>query len=135
MRSAYVWLLIAAVLGVWAANATDPSGIWGASRHALTVGFVAMMVFCIGQRVLPAFSGMRLLFSPGLMFVGLLCLSLGCTVRVGAEVLAYQEIVPAAWRWLPYSAVLELAAVTALGVNLVATFLQPPAVARSGGGM
>ncbi len=135
VRSAYVWLLIAAVLGIWAANATDPSGIWGASRHALTVGFVAMMVFCIGQRVLPAFSGMRLLFSPGLMFVGLLCLSLGCTVRVGAEVLAYQEIVPAAWRWLPYSAVLELAAVTALGVNLVATFLQPPAVARSGGGM
>ena len=135
VRSAYVWLLIAAGLGVWAANATDPSGIWGASRHALTVGFVAMMVFCIGQRVLPAFSGMRLLFSPGLMFVGLLCLSLGCTVRVGAEVLAYQEIVPAAWRWLPYSAVLELAAVTALAVNLVATFLQPPAVARSGGGM
>ena len=57
VRSAYVWLLIAAVLGIWAANATDPAGIWGASRHALTVGFVAMMVFCIGQRVLPAFSG------------------------------------------------------------------------------
>lgn len=134
VRSAYVWLLIAAGLGVWAANANNPSGIWGASRHALTVGFVAMMVFCIGQRVLPAFSGMRLLFSPGLMFVGLLCLSLGCTVRVGAEVLAYQEIVPAAWGWLPYSAIFELVAVTALAVNLVVTFLQAPAVARSGGG-
>ncbi len=134
VRSAYVWLLIAAVLGIWAANATDSAGLWGASRHALTVGFVAMMVFCIGQRVLPAFSGMRLLFSPGLMFVGLLCLSLGCTVRVGAEVLAYQEIVPAAWGWLPYSAIFELAAVTALAVNLVVTFLQPPAVSRSGSG-
>ena len=130
VRSAYVWLLIAAVLGIWAANATDPVGIWGASRHALTVGFVAMMVFCIGQRVLPAFSGMRLLFSPRLMFVGLLFLSLGCTVRVGAEVLAYQEIVPAAWGYLPYSAILELAAVTALAVNLIATFLRPSKVSQ-----
>lgn len=134
VRSAYVWLLIAALLGIWAANATDPTGIWGASRHALTVGFVAMMVFCIGQRVLPAFSGMRLLFSRRLMLVGLLFLSLGCTVRVGAEVLAYQEIVPAAWGWLPYSAIFELAAVTALAGNLVVTFLQPPAVDRSGSG-
>ena len=32
VRSAYVWLLIAAVLGIWADNATDPVGIWGASR-------------------------------------------------------------------------------------------------------
>ena len=131
VRSAFVWLLIAAGLGIWAASATNPAGIWEASRHALTVGFVAMMVFCIGQRVLPAFSGMRLLFSPRLMFVGLLCLSLGCTVRVGAEVLAYQELVPAAWGWLPYSAILELAAVTALAVNLVPTFLQPSKARQS----
>ncbi|MGC2109491.1 MAG: hypothetical protein WA655_08235 [Candidatus Korobacteraceae bacterium] len=131
VRSAYVWLLIAAVLGIWAASTTNPAGIWGASRHALTVGFVAMMVFCIGQRVLPAFSGMRLLFSPRLMFFGLLLLFLGCTMRVGAEVLAYQEIVPAAWGWLPYSAILELAAVTALAVNLIATFLQPSTASQS----
>jgi uncharacterized protein involved in response to NO len=135
VRSAYIWLLVAAGLGIWAANATDPAGIWGASRHALTVGFVAMMVFCIGQRVLPAFSGMRLLFSPRLMFLGLLFLSLGCTVRVGAEVLAYQEILPAAWAWLPYSAIFELAAVTALAVNLIVTFLQPSAGGRSGSGL
>jgi uncharacterized protein involved in response to NO len=135
VRSAYVWLLIASVLGIWAANAADSAGIWGASRHALTVGFVAMMVFCIGQRVLPAFSGMRLLFSPRLMFVGLLFLSFGCIVRVGAEVLAYQEILPAAWAWLPYSAICELAAVTALAVNLIVTFLQPSAGARLGSGL
>ena len=131
VRSAYVWLLIAAGLGIWAANTTNPAGIWGASRHALTVGFVAMMVFCIGQRVLPAFSGMRLLFSPSLMFVGLLCLSLGCAMRVSAEVLAYQEIVPAAWGWLPYSAIFELVAVTALAVNLIVTFLQPSTASQS----
>lgn len=130
VRSAYVWLLVAAGLGIWAANAANPSGIWGASRHALTVGFVSMMVFSVGQRVLPAFSGMRLLFSPKLMFVALLLLSSGCALRVSGEVLAYQEILVTAWSWLPYSAVMELSAVTLFAVNLVATFMQKPPSAR-----
>jgi hypothetical protein len=128
LRSAYMWLLVAGALSIWAANATNPSGIWGASRHALTVGFVAMMVFCVGQRVLPAFSGMRLLYSSKLMFTGLLLLTCGCALRVSGEVLAYQDILPAAWSWLPYSAVLELSAVTIFALNLVVTFLRKPPV-------
>jgi hypothetical protein len=129
VRSAYVWLSIAASLGVWAANAHNPSGIWGASRHALTVGFVSMMVFTIGQRVLPAFSGMKVLFSSRLMLAGLLLLSLGCFLRVSGEVLAYQELVSSAWSWLPYSAFLELTAVTLFAVNLIATFhTEPPSL-------
>ena len=119
--------MIAALLGVWAANATNPSGIRGASRHALTVGFVAMMVFCVGQRVLPAFSGMHLLFSSKLMFAGLLLLTVGCALRVSGEILAYQEIVAGAWTWLPYSAILELSAVTIFAINLALTFMQKPA--------
>jgi hypothetical protein len=131
VRSAYVWLSIAAGLGVWAANAPNPSGIWGASRHALTVGFVAMMVFTVGQRVLPAFSGMKILFSRKLMFAALLLLSLGCFLRVSGEVLAYQELVSSAWSWLPYSALLELTAVTLFAINLIATFLsEPPSLRR-----
>jgi len=126
VRSAYMWLIVAASLGVWAANATNPSGIWGASRHALTVGFVSMMVFTIGQRVLPAFSGMKMLFSPRLMFAGLLLLWLGCVLRVSSEVLAYQDIVAAAWKWLPCSALLELTAVTLFAINLITTFLSDP---------
>jgi len=90
-----------------------------------------MMVFCVGQRVLPAFSGMRLLFSPRLMFVGLLLLSVGCTLRVSGEVLAYQEILSVAWIWLPYSAILELSAVTLFAANLIITFLQPPVALKS----
>ncbi len=126
VRLAYAWLTVGAALGVWAADTGKPAGIWGASRHALTVGFIATMVFCVGQRVLPAFSGMRLLFSPRLMFVGLFLLSVGCILRVSGEVLAYQEIVPAAWTWLPYSAILELSAVTAFAINLILTFTQSP---------
>jgi len=55
VRLAYAWLIVAGASEVWAAFAQDPDGIWGASRHSLTVGFVSTMIFAIGQRVLPAF--------------------------------------------------------------------------------
>src|ERR1019366_7637190 len=98
VRGAYVWLLIAAALGVYAAQADAHGGIWGASRHALTVGFLPTMVFAIGQRVLPAFCGMRLLYSKGLMWASLAILNLGCLLRVASEVPAYEANLRAAWR-------------------------------------
>jgi hypothetical protein len=84
VRGAYIWLLIAAGLSMWAVSGDWNGGIWGASRHALTVGFVSTMIFAIGQRILPAFCGMRTLFSKGLMFGSLALLNLGCFLRVAA---------------------------------------------------
>ena len=133
VRGAYVWLLIAAALGVYAALADVHGGIWGASRHALTVGFLSTMVFAIGQRVLPAFCGMRLLYSKGLMAASLAILNLGCLLRVASEVPAYEANLRVAWQILPVSAVTELTAVTLFAINLGITLLLPPpypAVAR-----
>lgn len=118
--------MISALLAVWAANAAEARGVWGASRHALTVGFLSTMVFAIGQRVLPAFSGMRLLFSAEGMFVGLFLLTVGCGMRVGSELLAYQGLLASAWRWLPVSAITEMSAVTVFALNLAITFLKRP---------
>ena len=127
VRLSYAWLNVAALLAIWAATSSSASGIWGASRHALTVGFISAMVFCIGQRVLPAFSGMKLLWSPRLMLENCALLALGCTLRVGSEVLAYQGFSTHAWQLLPISAVVEMTAVTLFAVNLVVTFIQSPA--------
>jgi len=124
VRLAYIWALVAGVLGIWAASVQNSHGIWGASRHALTVGFLATMVFAIGQRVLPAFSGMRLLFSTKLMFVATVFLAIGCLLRVSSEILAYQGLVRSAWSWLPVSAITEMTAVTLFAVNLLATFAR-----------
>lgn len=128
VRLAYAWCVVAAGLGIWSAFAGGAAGITGASRHALTVGFLATMVFAVGQRVLPAFSGMRLLFSPRLMFAALASLSVGCLMRVTSEILAYQGFAPAAWKWLPVSAVTELLAVTLFAVNIAVSFARRPAV-------
>jgi len=126
VRLAYGWLLVAALLGTGAAIWDSSGGIWGASRHALTVGFIALMVLCIGQRILPAFAGMRLLWSTRLMFSSLVLLTAGCALRVSAEILAYQGYAGWAWSVLPVSALLELSAITAFAVNILGTFLFEP---------
>jgi hypothetical protein len=126
VRTAYAWLLGAALLGVAAARWDASGGIWGASRHALTVGFIALMVLCVGQRVLPAFAAMRLLWSTRLMFVALALVAAGCALRVSCEILAYQNYVSWAWRVLPASAIAELAGLTAFAVNMFGTFVSEP---------
>jgi uncharacterized protein involved in response to NO len=128
IRVAYGWLLIAAALSVWASRAGEAPGIWGASRHALTVGFIATMVFCVGQRILPSFCGMRVLWSAKLMLAMLVLLMTGCTLRVVSEVLAYQDYAAWAWTVLPVSALIELTAVVLFAVNLIGTFIRPPVV-------
>ncbi len=125
VRGAYVWLLIASVLSVAASLADHKGGIWGASRHALTVGFLSTMVFAIGQKVLPAFCGTRVLFSRNLMFASLVLLNVGCGLRVASEIPAYEGYFQRAWRVLPVSAVIELTAFTIFAVNLALTLLRP----------
>lgn len=131
IRIAYGWLLIAAALGLWASLMNEAPGISGASRHALTVGFIAAMIFCVGQRVLPSFCGMRVLWSPRLMLAMLTLLMTGCTLRVASEILAYQDYAKWAWDILPVSALIELTAVTLFTINLAVTFARPPVVVPS----
>ncbi len=124
IRLAYVWLVIAAGMSVWASLADVHNGIWGASRHALTVGFAATMVFGIGPRILPHFGGVYNLFSKRLMLFSLLLLQFGCTLRVTSEPLAYEGFSMFAWKVLPVSATLELAGVLLFAFNLVMTFAR-----------
>lgn len=124
IRAAYIWLIIAALLGVLASNLDMHGGIWGASRHALTVGFAATMVFAIGPRILPHFTGIRELYSKHLMLISLLLIQIGCTLRVSSEPLAYEGITAFAWKTLPISGVLELSGVLVFGLNIALTMLR-----------
>jgi hypothetical protein len=123
VRLTYAWLIVAGSMSVWAAFADHNGGIWGASRHALTVGFAATMVFSIGPRILPHFAGIQNIFSKRLMFLSLLCLQAGCLLRVCSEPLAYEGTVSFAWKVLPVSGMLELSAVLIFATNLGLTFL------------
>ncbi len=127
LRLCYVWLVVSCLLNLWAVIGDHNGGFWGASRHALTVGFVAGMILTIGPRILPAFCGMRTLHRPSWMAVSLVLLHAGCALRVTLEPLAYEGLWHAAWKLLPVSAFVELSAVVAFAANLFATLLQPPA--------
>jgi uncharacterized protein involved in response to NO len=131
-RIPYLWLAIAGAMSVRAAFCDVHGGIWGASRHALTVGFAATMVFAIGPRILPHFGGVYRIFSTRLMFASLLLLQAGCALRVSSEPLAYEGIFSFAWKVLPVSGMLELFGVLVFAANIVLTFaLGRAAIARS----
>ncbi len=123
IRLAYAWLAIASAMGIWAAYADRNGGIWGGSRHALTVGFAATMVFSIAPRILPHFTGIYNLFSKRLMLLSLLLLQTGCTLRVLSEPLAYEGMLQFAWKTLPISGVLELSGVLVFGANIALTMV------------
>ena len=124
LRVAYAWSILASLLGIWASLADVHGGIWGGSRHALTVGFAAMMVMTVGPRILPHFAGVRALWSRRLMFTTLLLLLAGCTLRVSMEPLAYEGVAQFAWKVLPISGCLELSAVLLFALQLIMTFTR-----------
>jgi uncharacterized protein involved in response to NO len=120
-RLAYIWLLIAALLGFGISH----PGVLGASRHAFTVGFLATLIFSIGPRILPSFLNSRELWSPRLMRLFLMLITAGCALRVISEPLAYGETAAAAWKALPVSAFAELLAVLLFGSNLAMSLATP----------
>jgi hypothetical protein len=128
LRIAYAWSIGAALMGIWASWRDVHNGIWGGSRHALTVGFIALMVMTVGPRILPHFAGVRGLYSPRLMFATLVLLLAGCTLRVVMEPLAYEGYAHFAWKVLPFSGFIELGAVLLFALQLVLTFTRMPSV-------
>ncbi len=121
VRLAFGWLLISSVL----LAAGDAPGVQGASRHAFTVGFLATLIFAIGPRILPSFLNSRELWSTRLMFAALVLLTIGCSLRVVSEPLAYANVLPIFWNILPVSALLELTAVLVFAWNIGRTLATP----------
>jgi uncharacterized protein involved in response to NO len=124
MRLAYAWLVTGALLGIWSDLEPRLTGLGGASRHAITVGFLAMLIFCVGPLILPSFLAGRELRSPRLMGASLWLLAMGCFLRVSSEAVAYSSNGGWSWRILPISGLLELTAVCLFVFNLGWTMLQ-----------
>jgi len=124
IRLAYVWLAVGAALGLAADLAPRVTGLAGASRHAITVGFIATLIFALAPRILPSFLNGRELYSTWIMALSLWLLSVGCLLRVLSEAIAYSAG-GRLWSILPLSAFLELAAVIAFVVNMAATLTEP----------
>ena len=129
VQLAFFWLLagLALLLGGelyrGARGATPPHAYLGAVRHGLTVGFMTTLVLGVGQRLLPIL-GHTLLPWPRLVLPTLLLIGAGNLLRVLTELAT--PVSPAAFALMPFSAALELSALTLFSANALRT-LWPPA--------
>jgi hypothetical protein len=130
--TAYVWLVIAVLLllGLRVAQALQPvtplheHAFGGAARHALTVGFVSLMIVGVAWRILPIFSGAPRPAARLLPVVYGLLLA-GCLLRVGGQVAA--GLWGGAWYGvMGISGWLELAGVTFFGLDVLRLLKAAP---------
>jgi len=90
LRTAYAWLGIASVLYAWQALGTvEVAGVdtltGRPELHALTVGYLSILIIGVASRLLPLFEG-RVLRFRGLLVVALATLTLSTAIRTIAAV-------------------------------------------------
>lgn len=122
IRLAYAWFAVATtmVLGgdlyATVTQATVPHIYVGSWRHALTVGFITMMMVGLGYRLLPLFAGVDL-WRPGWMRITFWLLALGNSLRVTFELATASG---ERWTYLVMgsSGVMELGALSLFGISM-----------------
>ena len=132
IRAAYVWLLISLALAVLlpayqfgllrafapgspAAELGFSHAYYGAIRHAVTVGFISMMILGVAAKFVPVFTGVdgRTL-TP--LWAPFLLLNTGCALRVGFQTLT--DFTPLAFPVAGISGLLEVTALAIWGLHL-----------------
>ena len=93
IRVAYAWLTLAATMTAAYAvyegvtGQEVPHAFVGAYRHALTVGFISMMIMGMASRIVPVFAGVRL-HSQQILFISFVLINVGNLMRVLSQPLA-----------------------------------------------
>jgi hypothetical protein len=132
LRTAYAWLFVSLGLLVllpgyqlgllsWVApeSAAARMGFshayYGAIRHAITVGFVSLMIVGVAAKVVPTLNGVDVHALSGLWGPFVL-LNVGCLLRVSGQILT--DFTPAAFPFASVSGVLETLALAWWGTHL-----------------
>jgi hypothetical protein len=123
LRAAYGWLLLSlAMLALYPAYLTlldrgDSHAYLGASRHAITVGFISLMILGVSAKVVPTLNGVAASTLPGLWWPFLL-VNTGCALRVGFQTLT--DFFPGAFPIAGVSGTFEVAGFALWGGHLLA---------------
>lgn len=127
IRTAYLWLAVSLtmllLLPAYLAISKIPfsHAYYGAIRHAITVGFISLMIMGISSRVAPAFNGIN---PAGLskLWGPFILINAGCFLRVSTQTLTDWN--PAFYSIIGISGVLEVIALAWWGIGLVAIMRQ-----------
>lgn len=128
IQLAFLWLVVSllsfdAIAIAEAAGVDVPHAIHGAVRHAFTVGFLVTLMVGMGQRLLPIL-GHTLLAWPRLVVPTFALIATGNFLRVASETATVWW--PYAFLVMPFSAVLELAALSLFAANAIRTMWPAP---------
>jgi hypothetical protein len=132
LRTAYVWLFISFALlvflpayqfGVLKAFAPDSNAAqlgfshayYGAIRHAITVGFVSMMIVGVAAKVVPTLSGVDVKGLSGL-WLPFVLINTGCAMRVGFQTMT--DFTDLAFPIAGVSGILEVTGLAIWGTHL-----------------
>jgi hypothetical protein len=132
LRAAYLWLLASLTMLVllpvhqhlllpWLAPGSEAARLhfshayFGAIRHAVTVGFISLMIVGVAARVVPTLNGVEPRRLPKL-WGSFLLLNGGCALRVVGQTLT--DFVPVAFPITGVSGVLEVLGLTLWAVHL-----------------
>lgn len=132
LRAAYVWLFVSltmlALLPAYqfgllpaAAPASQAAALgfshayYGAIRHAITVGFVSLMIVGVAAKVVPTLNGLRAqVLSP--LWAPFVLINLGCALRVVGQTAT--DFTPAAFPVAGASGLLEVTGLALWGAHL-----------------
>jgi hypothetical protein len=132
LRAAYAWLLISlamlvfmplyqhALLPSWApASVAAQRGFshayYGAVRHAITVGFISLMIMGVAGKIVPTLNGIDPARLPGL-WLPFVLVNLGCAVRVAGQTLT--DVSSTVFVPTGVSGILEVTGLALWGVHL-----------------
>jgi hypothetical protein len=132
LRAAYAWLLVSLGMLVLlpayqygllpalapqgdAARIGFSHAYYGAVRHAITVGFVSLMIVGVAARIVPTLNGVDTRRLPGL-WLPFVLLNAGCALRVFAQTAT--DFSPRAFPVAGASGLLEVAGLAVWGVHL-----------------
>jgi uncharacterized protein involved in response to NO len=130
IRAAYVWFIVATAMLVFTpiynfgifmpitgSHVPFSHAFFGAYRHALTVGFIMMMIVGVSSKVVPTLSGVDVRRARSLWPTFLL-LNLGNLTRVSFQIAT--DFSPSAYRVMGISGFIEVIGLTLWGYELIA---------------
>lgn len=131
VASAYMWALLAGVLlivdGLTMLLGQSPFFAIDAVRHALTVGFITLLICGIAPRMIPGFSGGKIA-SPGLVRATLWLGNTAALLRVGSLLLATLLVVSSLAGYTLYSILFGLSGPIGLALAICLAINLWPAI-------
>jgi len=122
IRTAYIWLIVSVIILLampFLGHGTEvQKRFHGSLNHALTVGFITMMIIGYASKMIPTFKGINM-HSIKLSNITFILLNMGCFLRVFSQILVGTSGgKPLFYATLGTSGWFELAALGIFGYNL-----------------